>query len=262
MNYCKTSYTHPSRLNSTRVQDIISSSARKNLERSQFPALVRSADENSNASIADSVKSCLTGALIATAIVSGVPPDSLAHSAASGSLPVLRYEDRYGSRDRYRSTEYVRLGARSNTGSIFSRQQVTIYDLITYIRNYITLSFESKIANRIETLFEESIKEEDAGQQVLNQESLICFISFLQNEKKLKEPGLVLSARGNIRAQWRSSRKNLFVAEFIPGGRVRYVVFAENKDFPSKLDRASGLTSYLSLMNIVEPFGAKIWATS
>ncbi len=158
------------------------------------------------------------------------------------------------------STPFQPVKATTDTGSQYTDFSETPIELIMFIRNHIEAPFSASIANRLEYLLEASTKEGE-DQSPLSSDSLRCFINFIQKETNLAEPGLVLSFSGNIRAEWRRSRKEHFAAEFLPNGQVRYVVFSYDKEHPSRVDRVTGLVSVGSLMKKVEPFRVLSWAT-
>ncbi len=150
--------------------------------------------------------------------------------------------------------------ASTDTESQYSTPVVSSTELIMFIRNHIDAPFSASIANRLEYLLSASVREGE-GQVVLSSDSLRGFISLIQKETNLVEPDLVLSFSGNIRAEWRRSRKEHFAAEFLPDGQVRYVVFSYDEEHISRIDRVTGLVSVGSLMRKVEPFRVLSWAT-
>jgi len=158
------------------------------------------------------------------------------------------------------STHSLPIKVNTDTESQYTVPFATPTDVIMFIRNHIGAPFSGSIANRLDDLLKAST-EEGEGQTALSSDSLRGFIRFIQKETNLVEPGLVLSFSGNIRAEWRRSRKEHFATEFLPNGQVRYVVFSYDEEQPSRIDRMTGLVSADSLMKKVEPFRVLSWAT-
>jgi hypothetical protein len=102
--------------------------------------------------------------------------------------------------------------------------------------------------------------EEAPEQAPISAQSLQGFISFIQREKNLAEPDIVITYAGNIRAEWHQSRKEHFAVEFLPTGKVRYVVFSPDPNHPSRTDRTSGVVSAETLMVKVRPFNVLSWS--
>jgi hypothetical protein len=145
--------------------------------------------------------------------------------------------------------------------SNYETTNVTISDLISFVRNHVPLTYSASLANRLEYLREASI-EEAPEQASISENSLQAFVSFITGEPRLSEPDVVLTYTGNIRAEWHKSRKEHFAVEFLPNGQVRYVVFSRDPVHAKRTDRASGQASAETLMAKVKPFHVLAWARS
>ncbi|MDH3379610.1 MAG: hypothetical protein OEQ39_22010 [Gammaproteobacteria bacterium] len=137
--------------------------------------------------------------------------------------------------------------------------RATINDLVNQLRYFVPRADALKIAARIEELNSLSHIEGDE-QSPMSTLSLQNFISFISQELRLTSPGIALSYNGNIRAEWRKSRRQHFAVEFLPTGRVQFVVFAPDSTNPKSVDRFSGTSSAQILMSKVHSLGVGDWA--
>ena len=150
-------------------------------------------------------------------------------------------------------------GLSTHQPSKYTTVSTTTSDLISFVRNHLRSAHASSIASRLEYLRKASI-EEAPEQAPISAQSLQGFISFIQREKNLAEPDIVITYAGNIRAEWHQSRKEHFAVEFLPTGKVRYVVFSPDPNHPSRTDRTSGVVSAETLMVKVRPFNVLSWS--
>lgn len=136
---------------------------------------------------------------------------------------------------------------------------ITLSGLLSYIRNHVYLPYSASLANRLEYLQEEGVGE--APQQApISVNSVQSLVTFITKENNLTEPGLVSTYAGNIRAEWRKSRKEHFAVEFLPNGQVHYVVFSSDVTHKKRIDRTSGIVYAETLMSKIRPFNVLSWA--
>lgn len=114
-------------------------------------------------------------------------------------------------------------------------------------------AYTKNLVERLEFLAEPS---EDLSEPTLSLGSLKQFISFIKSHR-FQQPELVLSFDGNVRAEWRQDRAHHFVAEFLPDGFVKFVVFVESTINSNKIERVAGTPSLEKLSAIMEITGAK-----
>jgi len=114
-------------------------------------------------------------------------------------------------------------------------------------------AYTSELVERLKFLAEPS---EDINEPTLSYGSLKQFIGFIKTYR-LQQPDLVLSFDGNVRAEWRQDSAHHFVAEFVPNGFVKFVVFVQSTISSKQIERMAGTTSLEKLVAIMETTGAK-----
>ena len=132
-------------------------------------------------------------------------------------------------------------------------------EVINDIRLNQSFPFSSRLADRIEFLVEAG---EAPEEQPLALGSLKYFLRFLESISNLAYPDIMLSTHGNLRVQWTKSRKEHFVAEFLPTGDVRFVVFTQNKKHADKVTRVFGSATTDMLLDAVGNYDVLEWALS
>lgn len=232
-----------------RVQDVTLSS-RKRLE---FEP-TRTSTSSTTASLACAVGVALVSAADVTAGIDDFLSQQLSEVKFGTGITIKKWDIR--SQFSLSSSNLT-----TQQTSSYHATNVTTSDLISFIRNHVPLAYSAKLAKRLEYLREASI-EEAPEQAYISVNSLQSFISFIRREIKMKEPDLVLTYTGNIRAEWHKSRKEHFSVEFLPNGQVRYVVFARDLNHATRTDRTSGLVSAETLMDKVKPLNVLAWAAS
>lgn len=114
-------------------------------------------------------------------------------------------------------------------------------------------TYTKALVERLQFLAEPS---DDLSEPTMSFGSLKQFISFMKSHN-FQKPSLVLSFSGNVRAEWRVDSSHHFVAEFLPDGLVKFVIFIQSIINPQKVERVAGTTSLGKLRAIMETFGAK-----
>jgi len=158
-------------------------------------------------------------------------------------------------------SEYViRIGSGASSEKTSRQKDTSVAELISNYRTSSDLSFTDRLAARIESLVETS-EEEFPEQEPMSSRSLGDFFAFIRSIPSIVYPDVVLTYEGNIRAEWTKARNKHFAIEFLGNNEVRYVVFAPDPKQPFKTNRASGLSSLDSLMEIVYPYDVLDWIT-
>ena len=139
-------------------------------------------------------------------------------------------------------------------------EEETVREIILHIRSHLKADFAHQLANRIEFLLE-AAREEYPDEIAILSKSLRNFIGFLQSEKNLKYPDVMLSPSKNIRAQWRIASNRYFAVEFMVTGNAQFVVFSPDPNHPESTIRLTGLVSIDSLMETVRPHGVLSWSS-
>lgn len=132
---------------------------------------------------------------------------------------------------------------------------VVLNNLLKDLRTNKSINHANAIADRIKHLVDLS-HDESPEQSSLSILSLQSFIKFLSGINNNSLPSIVLSYTGNISAEWRESKNKRCIAEFLPSGEARYVVFAPQVKNANRTSRVSGktgadeLVTYFSVGNI------------
>lgn len=101
--------------------------------------------------------------------------------------------------------------------------------------------FSRKIAERLSYLYHESL--DDFPDQIpMSLDSLESFIFFLQSNGNIKQPNVVLTFTGNIRAVWKKNSGESIAVEFLSNTNdIKYVAFLRNQKPASRMNRMTGM---------------------
>lgn len=140
---------------------------------------------------------------------------------------------------------------------ILSVVNLIIIEAIQLFRS-IEVPYASELVDRLDDLYEASVEEHENNipgyeQDILDFSSLISFFLFMDKYTILKEPDIVLSYEGYIRASWCTDRKELFAVMFLPNGLVEYVIFCHN-DHQKKMNRIFDVVSKSETMYQIQSF--------
>jgi hypothetical protein len=114
-----------------------------------------------------------------------------------------------------------------------------------------------KLAERLVELKTDLADDENASD--LSIASVSGLIRFLQDNPRLRDPGLVASNNGNIRAEWHKSWAEHFVIEFTSKTDARFVLFVSDTSQPDKKVRISITCPIASVMRYASPHGIDSW---
>ncbi|MFH1596375.1 MAG: hypothetical protein ABIG94_08430 [Pseudomonadota bacterium] len=113
-------------------------------------------------------------------------------------------------------------------------------------------------ANRLGQIL--SFQEElEPGEQPLSLPSLKQFIRFLIEHSDLREPSIVATDRGNVKAIWEYSEKQIFWIEFYPSGDVRYLAFVPNERRSDRVERTAAWSTASDVFERAQSLGATAW---
>jgi hypothetical protein len=134
--------------------------------------------------------------------------------------------------------------------------------LLQRVRQILPPKYRDKLIARVQLLAAE-LDEEEPG-RAPSSNSLQSMISFLMSNPLVAFPEIVLIPDGHLRAEWHRGRDRHLTVTFLPGGEVRYVIFAKRLGtrlaWPmGKVDRQSGMTSIGRLMDVLAPFAPMRW---
>jgi len=138
-------------------------------------------------------------------------------------------------------------------------RELQLRGIVSDIRSHLNVSFSEQLADRVEELVD-IVKEEDPTQlELISSESLLNLIVFLRSEPGISCPLLFLTPDGYFRARWRKASDQHFAVEFLPLGRVEYVLFAQDLKREKQIARHSGVVSRESLMESVGSYKVRHW---
>lgn len=186
-------------------------------------------------------------------IYNGMQPDSEQYLNVEHIIPALKEKE---TRTRY-IRENLITTYRQPASIIISRARNLIIESLT---NRLLKSNFPKLAERIQYLFSESQIEDDEYQKDLNVESLQAFIDFYLQNTQFKEPSIVLTPEGYIRALWKESAKKFFRLEFVPNLDVRFVLFNPIDELPGKIERMAGSSIAGRVVSRLEEYDIHTWA--
>lgn len=139
---------------------------------------------------------------------------------------------------------------RNERGEIFARLEDAKFGLgaETYTR----------LKRRLNFLFEP-----DDGQDVrISPGSMRQFLQFMQNNRKLRFPAIVITDKKNVKAIWRASESEIFWIEFEPNGDVTYLAFFPNDKRSDGIERTSALSTAEDVSARAKTMGALGWMRS
>jgi hypothetical protein len=105
-------------------------------------------------------------------------------------------------------------------------------------------------------LFQEELEPDE---QPLSLSSLKQFIRFLIEHCGLREPSIVVTDRGNVKAIWEYSEKQIFWIEFYPSGDVRYLAFVPNERRSDGIERTASWSTASDVFGRAKSLGATAW---
>ncbi len=113
-------------------------------------------------------------------------------------------------------------------------------------------------ANRLGEIL--SFQEElEPDEQPLYLSSLKQFLRFLIKHRGLWEPSIVVTDRGNVKAIWEYSEKQIFWIEFYPSGDVRYLAFVPNERRSDGIERTASWSTASDVFDRAKSLGATAW---
>lgn len=110
-----------------------------------------------------------------------------------------------------------------------------------------------RIRNRLLDLVV-SPDELEEGEESVSLGSIKYFIGFIKAYKP-KYPDIVITMRGNVKAEWRENNNKLFTIDFFPNGDCKFLCFLPNPNNQKKVDRIGGQATTDTVMNYANDFG-------
>ena len=105
-------------------------------------------------------------------------------------------------------------------------------------------------------LFQEELEPDE---QPLSLSSLKQFIRFLLEHRGSREPSIVVTDRGNVKAIWEYSEKQIFWIEFYPSGDVRYLAFVPNERRSDGVERTAAWSTSSDVFGRAKSLGVTAW---
>lgn len=119
------------------------------------------------------------------------------------------------------------------------------------------VGFEATANRLLELKLDEDELETD--EQPLNLLSIKQFLRFLLNHPELKEPGIVITNEGNVKAIWQESQNQIFWIEFSPNDDVRYLAFVPNERRSDGIECTAGWSTIPDVYDRAKEFHATAW---
>jgi hypothetical protein len=101
-----------------------------------------------------------------------------------------------------------------------------------------------KIERQIEDRSRELRVDAQISGDAISDGSVIDFREFIQSVGATRQPSVFLLDNGNVRALWRSADGQQIGLQFLGGGRVQFVIFAQ-RDNPRMMMRSAGIDSLI-----------------
>jgi hypothetical protein len=105
-------------------------------------------------------------------------------------------------------------------------------------------------------LFQE---EDETDAEPLSLLSMKQLIKFLINHSRLREPSIVVTDEGRLKAIWELSESQIFWIEFYPSGDVRYLSFVPNEARSDGVECTAGWSTMKDVYHRAESLGATSW---
>jgi hypothetical protein len=134
----------------------------------------------------------------------------------------------------------------SSLSSIERSIEEDITDLVDSLDN---CSYAYRLKKRLLDLV--ATDELEEGEDALALGSIKHFIGFVK-AFHVKYPDIVITMRGNVKAEWRHGNDKLFAVEFFPSGDCKFITFVPNANNPAKVDRMSGYATTDTVLTHVD----------
>ena len=107
---------------------------------------------------------------------------------------------------------------------------------------------------RLSALFDATREERkfDRGDEFISADSIRWFLFYMEKNRGITFPEIVITNDGNLSAEWRESADQLLAIEFLPFRDVRYVVFARNSNDKRKIDRVAASSQVDTVLDNVD----------
>jgi hypothetical protein len=129
--------------------------------------------------------------------------------------------------------------------------------LLAFVKLGLSRDDGNSLARRLEELRFDLAEDEDSSN--LSKLSVIGLIKFFQRNPNVRDPGLVATESGAVRAEWHRSWSEHFAIEFSSNIRSRFVVFVADPNDAEQKIRISGMCSIESVMDQALPHGVGSW---
>jgi hypothetical protein len=136
--------------------------------------------------------------------------------------------------------------------------QGRIKEQIRALRAGSPLIYREHLARRLEFLME-AIEDEGETWKEDSPESLRNMLLFLHRVPGFRYPTVTVTPSMTFRAQWTPDRSRHLGLDFLPNGQVRFVVFCPDPRHPGRVERVSGISSWESVLEKVEPYKVYRW---
>ena len=129
--------------------------------------------------------------------------------------------------------------------------------LLAFVRLGLNRDHGEALAERLSELRTDLASDEDSPE--LSKHSLLGFVSFLLQNRNVRDPSLVATNNGTLRAEWHRSWSEHFAVELVGIEDARFAIFAEDPSTSGKKMRISGSCSIASVLDQALPHGVGSW---
>ena len=129
--------------------------------------------------------------------------------------------------------------------------------LLSRIEQSTDIRHGRRITGRVRAL--RQMMREDEGTDI-SPGSLRSFYEFLNLSPDLSYPGISVTPDSDIYVRWKGPDRSLFSIHFLPGLRVRYVIFVPDRRRLKLMDRISGTGSVDTILETADrAYGVNAW---
>jgi hypothetical protein len=136
----------------------------------------------------------------------------------------------------------------------------SVEELIWRVRTMLPVPYRARLASRLREL-QRAVQEEELDGRGIAVGSLQNFIELLKAHPALRCPAISVTPDGNIYASWKSGPNEIFSINFLPDGKVRFVIFHPNNKHPGEAIRQSGTATVDVIIGVAAPHGVLAWAS-
>lgn len=136
----------------------------------------------------------------------------------------------------------------------------SVEEIIWHAGTTLSVRYRTRLVSRLCEL-QKAVQEEESDSRGISAKSLQHFIELLKANPALRCPAISATPERNIYASWKSGSDRIFSINFLPDGKVRFVIFCPNDKHPGQTIRLSGIATVDVIISVAAPHGVLNWAT-